>query len=294
MIRELSRSSASRLTLATQAVSAVLLLGTGAVFMIGLPDRERPAATTPVANIPPQNESEPDAGASDGSSVGERVDMGGLAARLSMLDNAPVLPAVETRTDPDTDDEGGDDGGDDGVPPQPFASRVRYLGLIRVGDASMAFVNIDGTQRVVREGSVVQPMQQRPELGALNIRTITATSITVSHEDGEAKIELSERSGPAVTLVAGGEIDRIEAAVPGGVDPGLGQFETNANGTRLPAAEIERRRRALERQRTQDPRDYEGPGLRMPERNVIGSMGNSRGNRDRNRRQREQNTGGDE
>lgn len=294
MIKELSRASASKLTLATQAASACLLVGAGAVFAVGLPERERPATTLPVA-LNPGGAGTGDTGGT-GSDTDEtreplRVDTGGLAARLSMIDNAPEPPAIETPDEPVI--AGEDPEPDDGVPPQPFASRVRYLGMIKVGRSSMAFVNIDNSQRVVREGSVVPPMKDRPELGELTIRAIGETSITVAHEDGEAVIELSQRDGPAITLVAGGEIDRVEVEP----NPGLGQFETNARGNPLPANEIERRRRALERQRTQNPRDYDGPGLKMPERRIIGSMGNDRPNRERNNRRREQpeqNTGGDE
>lgn len=290
MIKELSRSSASKLTLGTQVLSVCLLVGAGAVFAVGLPDRDRPSATIPASlTHGTTGQSDADTGRAQASADDEpfRVDMAGLAARLSMLDNAPVLPEIEVPEEPVV----GDALAVDDVPPQPFASRVRYLGMISVGDASMAFVNIDGTQRIVRQGTVVPPMEQRPEFGELTITAISNASITVSHEDGEADIKLAEREGPAITLVAGGEVDQIDAAQSNSI----GQFETNARGNPLPASEVERRRAALERQRTQNPRDYDGPGLRMPEQRIIGSMGNDRSSRDRsNRRGRDRNTGGEE
>jgi len=291
MIRELSRSSASRLTLATQIASAALAVGAVAIVVVGLPERQRPPTTMPVAHAAgdPQGDPSTQPGTPGSDAIqAYRVDLGAMAERLSLLDNAPTPPVIETP------DDGGDAKPtiDDGVPPQPFASRVRYLGMIRVGEAKMAFVNIDGSQRVVHEGSVVPPMDQRPEFGALTVTSIEQSAITVSHEDGEAEIELSKRDGPAITLVAGGEVDRVEMAP----NADLSAFETNANGKTLPASEIDRRRRAIERQRTQNPRDYDGPGLRMPERRVIGSMGTRRPNRDRdNERERnERNSGGDE
>lgn len=292
MIQDLSRSSASRLTLATQAVSAALALGAIAIVAVGLPERQRPSTTMPVmGNATPTGGNDPSRPAQPGADAIQsyRVDMRGLADRLAMLDNAPTPPVVDTPPEPA---ENTNPKIDDGVPPQPFASRVRYLGMIQVGDASMAFVNIDGSQRVVRTGSVVPALEARPELGDLTIKAIRREMITVSHEDGEADIQLSSREGPAITLVAGGEVDRVEASPEGATS----RFETNANGNPLPASEIDRRRRAIERQRTQDPRDYDGPGLRMPETRVIGSMGTRRPSRDRNneREQNERNTGGDE
>ncbi|GEM_PF-5893876 len=297
MIKELSRASASKLTLGTQGASVLLLVAAGAVFAFGLPERERPATTLPVSITGrTAGTTGPETAGPSGDGVRQeplKIDMGGLAARLSMIDNAPEPPEPETPDEPVL--AGEEPGPDDGVPPQPFASRVRYLGMIEVGRSSMAFVNIDGTQRVVREGSVVQPMKERPEYGPLTIEAITASRITVSHEDGSADIGLSQREGPAITMVAGGEIERVGTERTELEQPRmLGQFETNTNGDPLPAAEIDRRRRAIERQRNRQPRNPDAQTAGTRRAGALGANALNRARDNQRRPQREQNTGGDE
>ncbi|MFK7882898.1 MAG: hypothetical protein AB8F26_01790 [Phycisphaerales bacterium] len=278
MISDLSRSAASRLTMATQASAMVLAAGAVGLVVVGLPDRSLPDPNQPIG-VPPgmpvpgtANPNEPVV-----SNVAYMpVDMGGLAERLGMVANAPEAPKVDTPTDePTIVDEG-----DEEAPAQPFASRVRYLGMITIGTQNSAFVNIDNRQRIARIGDVIPAPKERPELGDLKIVSVTRDAIEISHEDGEAEVTLAERVGSSITMVAGGDITPADqAATDPTVRTNANQFEFNGDGTRRSEAQIDRRRRALERQRTTDPRDYDGPGLVMPDNIRRGNVGNNRRDR---------------
>lgn len=270
MISDLSRASATRLTLLTQAVTVALGAAAVGLIVVGLPQRDLPQPT-PVGTPPGMPAPGTGQNPSQTTPVAfQPVDMGGLAERLGMIANAPAAPVVETPDDPETPTTGGEPTNE---PAQPFASRVRYLGLITIGGSNAAFVSIDNRQRIVKEGDVVAAPAERPELGDLTIVRIERAKITVAHEDGDAEIALADRDKATLTMV---EADPADPAA-GATQPVLdSRFENNGNGTRRPQDQIDRRRRALERQRNSDPRDYDGPGLVMPDNIRRGNIGNRR------------------
>ncbi|RMH26725.1 MAG: hypothetical protein D6692_08685 [Planctomycetota bacterium] len=261
MITELSRSSAARLTLVAQVVAAGLAIGAVGLMVVGLPDPSRPS-TKP--QIPPGAPQPVPGSGSQGtvSSVAyQPVDAGGLAARLALVANAPKVPVIETPEVPD--DEPAEP---TPAPAQPFASRVRYLGMIQMGAEQAAFVTIDARQRVVRAGDVVRAPAERPELGDLRIDRVLPQQIIVSHDDGRAVIELAGRSGPSITMVSGDDVDSVDAPAEAA--------KPTLDTSNLPQTEIERRQRVIDRMR--NGQQSTGRGLEMPEVRRVGSMSSRR------------------
>lgn len=261
MITELSRSSAARLTLVAQVVAAGLAIGAVGLMVVGLPDPARPSTKPQIPPGAPQ----PIAGSGTPGSVSsvayEPVDAGGLAARLALVANAPKAPVIET---PDTPDEQIVDPTPE--PAQPFASRVRYLGMIQMGAEPAAFVTIDARQRVVRAGDVIRAPAERPELGDLRVDRVLPEQIIVSHEDGRAVIELAGRSGPSITMVSGDNVDSVDAPAEAA--------KPTLDTSNMPQAEIERRQRVIDRMRNGE--QSTGRGLELPEVRRVGSMSSRR------------------
>lgn len=240
MTQPIDRAKAARLTLITQGMAVALAVGAVAAAVTGLPERPTPqtdpsAIPSPGAPTPAQN-----AQVTNASEL--KIDPIGLAARLSLIENAPKIAKPE----PGPSDPGTDPEPDPGEPtPQPFASRVRYLGVIHAGNGNAAFVNIDNKQRIVRQGQTVPAPAERPELGALTIERITGHMLVVSHGSDRATIDLADRTGPAITMVAGGEVARVET--PQAEE--TRDLSGVVGGRDIRQSEIDRRQRIMERQR---------------------------------------------
>jgi len=272
MPQPMTRTNAVLTTQITRAVVAVLGIGAVALGLSGLPDRvaPEPGSTLPgavgSAGTPPGM---PPAGSTPPARpipvpLGP-VDAGGVSARFAMLDNAPVISdakgvTVATDTGPVVV----------AVEESPAASgiadRIRFLGVVNLGDRNAAFVNVDGRQRFVQEGDSLAPPPDRPEFAELVIERIMGTAIVVGDGTRREQLAVARRTGPSVTMADGGVVDQVEA--PTEPDP--------AERRGLPQEELDRRNRMIERQRSGTPGEN-GRGRGVPE--PVGRTINMRGNR---------------
>ncbi len=243
MTQPMTRSNAVLTAQITRAAVVVLGVGAVALGLTGLPDRPLPpeGSTLPGPGVPPGM-----AGAGTGGTSVLKpvafgpVDAGGLAARFAMLDNAPKIPdakGVIVNTDTGLESRPVQESPAAGA----IVDRVRFLGVVRLGDRDAAFINVDGRQRFVQEGARLAPPADRPEFAELVVERITATMIMVGDGTTREHLGLAARVGPAVTMADGGIVNRVElpAAQP-----------APSNTRQLPQEEIDRRNRALERQRS--------------------------------------------
>lgn len=241
-LQPMTRAGAVRATAATRAACVVFGLGAVALGLTGLPDRAPPASPGVPPGMPgdpgPTGAANPNGGQVTPASFAP-VDPGAVAARLAMLENAPVIPVAETPVKDPTPDKGPPE-----EPPTAIATladRVRYLGMVSSGDRRAAFLSIDGNQRIIREGAQV-PLQNAPAgAESLVIDRIGPRAITLRSGTERTSINLAERTGASVTMVAGGEIERLNTPKSNDAQ--------KLEGARQLNAQDERRLRALERAR---------------------------------------------
>ncbi len=196
-----NRTTATRLTRAAQGAALVLALGAGAIFALDIStDRGAPAdgqpAVPPVVVSLPEQESEPlipDVRA---------VDFAGLVERISQVDNAPDLPEPEVGPEPGGEEPPQQQGGGD----PSISDRVAYLGNIRVGDALLALLRVDGTQRTARPGSVIPGStgDGRSALELVRVRTNDVSVRAAGSSDSSTMIRRASVSvaAPSETAIA--------------------------------------------------------------------------------------------
>ena len=199
----ISRTKANRLTLVYQVIAVVCILAAVGIGIIGLPE----SALTPNINevAQPPNAPIPGVSYSDQTEpsteqpVSMRIDPGSIAARFGMLDNAPEVTSVPDIVDPELPD-------DQPIIDEPgsLAKRVRYTGYINDSEQPLAFIRIDGVQRIVAEGAIAKAGSFG--LDDLEIKAVRPKFILVSDGELEDRIRLAERSGAAVTVSAGTDI----------------------------------------------------------------------------------------
>ncbi len=206
----ISRTKAKRLTLVYQAAAVVCVLAGVAVGVIGLPEsaaiaRINDVAQNPVSPVPSPTDTAENQDASNTltSLFQTRIEPAGIAARLSMLDNAPRVSTVAEEYVPDDSDPEVPEQSDEGM----LAKRVRYTGYISDSNNPLAFIRIDGTQRIVPQGGVAQAGSM--SMDDLTITTVRPKFIMVSDGNNEDRIMLADKTGASVTM-SGGET--IEAA----------------------------------------------------------------------------------
>jgi hypothetical protein len=208
MSTTISRTKAKRLTLLYQLIAGVCVLGAIALGVVGLPES---ATAAKLSSVSESASNTPDRG---GQAVQQtkqgpatkqtariRVDPGSIAARLAMLDNAPEVTTVPDLTPtidptPTTTTEQGT-----------LAKRVRYTGYIEDSEQPMAFIRIDGTQRIVPEGGVAQAGSM--SLDDLTVKGVRPSFILITDGQIEERIKLSTKTGPSVTMSGGGEIEVV-------------------------------------------------------------------------------------
>lgn len=201
----ISRTKAKRLTLVYQSAAVACVLGGVAVGVIGLPESaaiskinsvsQTPAVSTPQIPLPtndPKSELNP---------IQSRIEPAGIAARLEMLDNAPRVTSVPEVITINDDDPEIIDQSDEGM----LAKRVRYTGYISDSNNPHAFIRIDGTQRVVRQGALAQAGSMG--LDDLTITTVRPNFIMVSDGTIEDRIMLADKTGSSITLSTGETFD---------------------------------------------------------------------------------------
>lgn len=253
MTPTLTRANAAGMTRMTQAAALVLAGIAITLAVAGLPERTALA----VADTAPANPRVPNPGSdgADDANTSARFDAQGLAARFALLENAPKIPepTQTVQTDPGTQPEP--------APDQPFATRVRYLGFIQSRGGNTAFMNVDGRQRVVRAGDTILAPDQRPELGDLTVERVTGRQVVIAHNGERATIELADRTGPAITLVTGGEVDRVDIES----DEPRDMVSVRSDGHEMPQREVDRRRRVLDRQNAGIRNTNPAAALRTPD-----------------------------
>lgn len=241
--KPMTRASAARATAITRAACVVFGVGAVALGVAGLPDRARPASP----GVPPGMPGDPDLIASEGGSATGQVtpasftpiDADAVAARLSMLENAPVIPVVEAPITQPTPTET-----KPAEPPTAIASladRVRYLGMISSGERRAAFLSIDGVQRILREGATIPLQNAPPGAESFVIDRIGPRAVTLRSGSERTDINLAGRSGPSITMIAGGEVERLNT--------GASNDQQKLDAAQQLTAREERRLRSLQRDR---------------------------------------------
>lgn len=247
MTQPLTRSQAMMTTQITRAAALVLGIGAVAMGMTGLSDRGLPAPGSTLPGTPPGMPGT--TGASAHAQNGRvtpvsfaPVDAAGLSARLAMLDNAPKIPDAKGVV-VNTGDQQVAVQVEESQPASGIRDRVRFLGVIRMGDHDAAFVNIDGRQRIVREGTRIGPPADRPQFAELLVERIAGDALVVRDGQRRERLDMSSRSGPAVTMANGGVVNRVEPT------PADAQARVRGESGEMPQREVERRNRMIERQR---------------------------------------------
>lgn len=206
MTTTISRTKAQRLTVVYQIGAAGCVLGAIALGVFGLPESKAAANLDQVAdataNPPVQGGIEQ--GASQPSTTKQskptRVDASSIAARLALLDNAPELPEtqeVQTPIEQPIEQQQ--------TEPGTLAKRVRYTGYIEDADSPLAFIRIDGVQRIVPEGGIAQAGSIA--LDDLTLKGVRPKFILVTDGQVEERIQLSTRNGASITMSGGGEVE---------------------------------------------------------------------------------------
>jgi len=199
----ISRTKAKRLTLVYQVIAVVCILAAVGIGIVGLPESAQIARisevaqppSTPIPGVAYNNESDPTAN----QPRVMRIDPGSIAARFTMIDNAPQVTSVPDIVDPDEPEN---------QPifeePGSLAKRVRYTGYINDSDQPLAFIRIDGVQRIVAEGAIARAGSFG--FDDLEIKGVRPKFILVSNGEIEDRIPLAEKTGASVTLSAGTDI----------------------------------------------------------------------------------------
>mgnify|MGYP003662977982 CR=1 FL=1 len=262
MTNPISRSQARSRTLGAQAACVLFVLAAAGIGVAGLPSPPSQAAvdltatnTTNTGGLTGSSGINQGTNAQSPNGQGDlfaaaQVDTIGLAQRLAMLDNAPVIntkPVTQTPTGEDPEPE---PVAADGL----IARRVQYIGYISNPPTQHAFIRIDGKQRVVVSGGIAKSADESyPDL---TIKSISPKSIQLSDGETSVAIALANRIGQSITM-AGGEEVEVAAEKPNGsllteedekylesLDPGLRPSSRRR---------LERERRGLPPRETRQP-----------------------------------------
>ncbi|MFK7759202.1 MAG: hypothetical protein AB8C13_04560 [Phycisphaerales bacterium] len=201
----ISRTKAKRLTLVYQIAALLCVLGAVAIGVVGLPDSaatkqlnnvsQPPSSPIPGINTPIDQFGNPQPTTTQTKEEPVvRINPVSIAARFSMLDNAPqsdipqetdlvVEAPVETETSTTTGT---------------LAKRVRYTGYIQDSDQALAFIRIDGTQRIVAEGGTARAGSMG--LDDLTIKAVRPKFILISDGTTDDRIQLADKTGPSITM----------------------------------------------------------------------------------------------
>ncbi len=206
----ITRTKAKYLAVVYQGVAGVCLLGAVAIGVLGLPESSATAkinsvaeeSKTPVASEPTDSSevAEPNTNAQQ-ETTGLQVDAKSIAARLSMLDNAPKL---QVTPDEPVEEIAVEDYTEISQDSAAFMKRIRYTGYIRDSESPLAFLRIDGAQRIIPQGGVAQAGSIG--LDDLTIKGVYPTYIVVTDGQTEERIELAGQTGASVTMASGAEI----------------------------------------------------------------------------------------
>ena len=213
MTSTIARTKAKQIAILCQAGAVVALAGAAAIVVFGVPGASAESRISTVAQRHAEPAPRAGAGAGEGGGADDTVgsidepalvDSSSIAARLALVDNAPIPP--ETTPDLNTEDDENpvaisEPVSDDGA----LAKRVRYLGYISDPESPLAFIRIDGAQRIVREGATARAGDDTFE--DLEVREVHPTSIVVGLGDQEDRIRLASKSGASIAMTGGGEVE---------------------------------------------------------------------------------------
>lgn len=243
----LSRSQARKWTLCAQLASAAFVLGAVAIGVVGLPEYKKSTTIDAAANTPGgmmMNGSGAQPGTQPSAEQQEElrtdVDTIGLALRLALLDNAPVLEVISEPEEVSNTDESEITTED---PTGSIIKRVRYIGFINDPANDHAFIRIDGKQRVVTKGGVARAGND--SMPDLRVEQITSRAIILSDGEIRSRVPIADRTGQSVTMAGGGTVEVAAAAENGS----LLTDEDEARIAAMPARQQPLARRRLERER---------------------------------------------
>lgn len=195
-----------------------------------------------------------------------------MAARLAMLDNAPQVTSVPdtTQTNEPADEPAFDDSGQ-------ISKRVRYTGYINDSDRPLAFIRIDGTQRIVAEGDVA--LAGSMGLDDLTIKAVRPKFILVTDGQVEERIKLASKNGPSISMSSGSDV--VVVSVPQKEGDVILSPEEIDELSKMPARQRAMQERILRRQKI-------GKGPPGFDREPLASFRAGAGN-DRNKNQQNDN-----
>jgi hypothetical protein len=199
----ISRTKAKRLTLLYQAAAVVCVLGAVGIGIVGLPESAETARMNSVSQPPqtpiPGVNSDPNAGStpSDTQTPFNRIDPSSIAARLAMLDNAPQITSAPEIVP--TEDEF------ESLPEESgsIAKLGKYTGYINDSAQPLAFIRIDGTQRIVAQGGIARAGSLG--LDDLTVKAVRPKFILVADGQTEERIELATNNGASITMSSGSD-----------------------------------------------------------------------------------------
>ena len=152
-----------------------------------------------------------------------------------------------------------------------LAKRVRYLGYISDPESALAFIRIDGAQRIVRQGATA--MSGDDTMRDLEVRRVTPTSIVVSDGEVEDTIRLATRQGASIAMTSG-ESESIETVPTREADVVLTEEELESI-SHLPPRQRALQERILKRQKMGKPMRGINPEPRVSYRANLSDRGNA-------------------
>lgn len=248
-----SRSTAKKLTLAGQAAAALLALGTGAIFAIGLPESAPVETKTPDA--PPPEVTLPD----DGPTIvispdTTKIDFTGITERMGLFGNAPQQTvAVVPEPGPHVDDPGHGSTTTGGS--IALTDRVKYLGQIQLGSRRAAMLRVDEQQRITSEGGAVRGSDADGRT-FVHVEQVEADRVLVSSDGEKAWIEREAGKGGVPVTTVGADaapaVQRPQALVktplPGGTTaPRPGRVAISADVPQDAREALDRRLDAIDK-----------------------------------------------
>ncbi|MEZ6317277.1 MAG: hypothetical protein R3B49_00795 [Phycisphaerales bacterium] len=248
----MSRSTAKKLTLAGQAAAALLALGTGAIFAIGLPESAPVETKTPDA--PPPEVTLPDAGPTiEISPDTTKIDFTGISERMGLFGNAPQQTvAVVPEPGPHVDDP--DHGSTSAGGSIALTDRVKYLGQIQLGSRRAAMLRVDDQQRITSEGGAVRGSDADGRT-FVHVEQVEADRVLVSSDGERVWIDREASKGGVPVTTVGADaapvVQRPQALVktvlPGGNTPRPGRVAISADVPQEAREALDRRLDAIDK-----------------------------------------------
>jgi hypothetical protein len=237
MSSSISRIQAKHRAMLAQGAAVLLLVGGVALGITGLPEQSTETSSTvqPVGTADPVIQAPVK---TVDRTAPDQIHISSIAHRLSMVDNAPDLPVQDIEDEPPTTIVTQTPQGLGNI-----VKRLRYIGYVGESGSNAAFVRLDGSQRIVREGGVLASNDEF--LGDLTVKTIRPNYIIATDGEVEGRVDLGQRSGQSITMASGDEITPSDVKNP---QEEL-EYDRGILGdpNKVPQHEMDRRKRQLEK-----------------------------------------------